>query len=307
MARWTGLLPEATYWFLLLPCWLSHVGLFLCHMYSAKSLFRFIHEANSNRQRSDSTDHIDRTEYLPLLQKALKFGLKTGAISMSLCVFEILLYFRLAFGSPSLSVVLTPIWIIVGFGIIDGIICKTQHISRVLSWILALIFMVLLVLKVDHGYDEDLRSQILFSPLVALFAIATGSLAYIMYGNQIGYFRLTDSQKNAGILYSLAAAFVLLLFGMFHMVHMRRPNDFRMRVIMVAVAPLSVALTGLGAWAISRDEFERLLQYGGQSSVQPMKLRLEMKGWTSVESKGATIIPMFGEVRYVLPLLQISI
>lgn len=298
MARWTGLLPEATYWFLLLPCWSSHAGLFLCHISSAKSLFQFIHEANINRQRSDSTDHIDRTEYLPLLQRALKFGLKTGAISFSLCVFEILLYFRLAVGSPSLSVVFTPIWIIVGFGIIDGIICKTQHISRVLSWILALSFMVLLVLKVDHGYDEELRLQVLLSPLVALFIITAGSLIYILYGNKIGYFRLTDSQKNAGILYSLSAGFVLLLFGMFHMVHMRRPNDFQMRVIMVAVAPLSVALMGLGAWAISRDEFERLLQYGGQSSVQPMKLRLEMKGWSAVESKGATIIPMFGEVRY---------
>jgi len=298
MAKWSGLLPDATYWFLLLPCWLSHAGLFFCHIYSAKSLFSFIHDANSNRQRPDSTDHIDRTEYLPLLQRALKFGLKTGAISFSLFAFEILLYFRLAYGSPNLSIVFIPIWIIVGFGIIDGLICKTQHISRVLSWFLTLSFMVLLVLRVDCGHDEELTLQVLLSPLVALFVITMGSLMYVLYGNQIGYFRLTDSQKNAGVLYSLAASCVLLLSGIFYMVHMRRPNDFKIRVVMVAIAPLSVALMGLGAWAISRDEFERLLQYGGQSSVQPMKLRLEIRGWTTVESKGATVIPMFGEVRY---------
>jgi len=58
-----------------------------------------------------------------------------------------------------------------------------------------------------------------------------------------------------------------------------------------------VCLVGMGAWAVSRDEFARLLLYGGQAAVHPMRLRLEAKGWTSVESNGVTTIPMFGEVR----------
>jgi hypothetical protein len=297
MAKWTGVLPKITYWFLLLPCWSSHFGLFACHLYSAKSLFTFINEANSNRQRTDSTDHIDRTEYLPLLQKALKFGLKTGAISLSLFIFEVLLYFRLAYETMSLTAVFTPLWIIVGFGIIDGIICKTQHMSRVFSWVITLIFMILLVLRFDYGYEE-LRFRTILGPLAALLIIATCTLSYILYGHRIGYYRLSDSQLNAGILYASGAMGVALLFGMFMMMHMARPNIFQVRVVMIAIAPLSVALMGLGAWAVTRDEFERLLQYGGQSSVQPMKLRLEKNGWCAVEGKGATVIPMFGEVRY---------
>ena len=299
MARWTGLLPKVTFWFLLLPCWSSHICLIGCHLYSARTLFRFINEANSKRHRSDSTDHIDRVEYLPLLQKALKFGLKTGALSLSLFIFEILLYYRLAFGSLRLIVVFLPIWIIVVFGIIDGIICKTQHISRVFSWLLALSFMVLLVLRFDYDYEEELRLRVLLGPLATLLAIATLTLIYILYGNQIGYFRLSESQLNAGILYSLGILGAATLCGMFFIMHMARPNIFEMRVVMVALAPLSVALMGLGAWAVSRDEYDRLLQNGGQSSVQPMKLRLEKSGWSAIESKGATIIPMFGEVRYV--------
>lgn len=257
----------------------------------------FISEANSIRQRADSTDHIDRTEYLPLLQKSLKFGLKTGVISSLLFIFEILLYYRLAFASISLTVAFTPIWIIVGIGLVDGIICKTQHYSRVFSWLLALSFMVLLVLKIDYGYDE-LRPRTILGPLVALLTIAMGALSYILYGHRIGYYRLTESQLNAGILYSSGAVGMTVLLGMFTSMHMVRPNIFQVRVIMVALAPLCVALVGLGAWAITHDEFESLLQYGGQSSVQPKKLKLEKSGWTAVTGKGATTIPMFGEVRY---------
>ncbi len=297
MAKWTGLLPNLKYWFLLLPCWLSHIGLCACHVYSAKSLFGFINDANIQRQRSDSTDHIDRIEYLPLLQRALKFGLKTGAISLSLFIFEILLYFRLSsIVSFSLAEVLTPLWIIVGVGIIDGIICKTQHITRVFSWILVLTFMVLLVRRYDYN-DEDLRLRIILGPPVGLLAMAMGSLTYILYGHLIGYFRLTHSQLNAGILYTLGTIGVGVLFGLFSIMHMARPNVFQMRVVMVAIAPLSVALLGLGAWAITRDEFEKLLQQGGQASIQPKKLRLERAGWTTVDTKGSTTIPMFGEVR----------
>lgn len=299
MAKWTGILPKLTYWFLLLPCWSSHVGLLICHIHSAKTLFWFINEANSQRQRADSTDHIDRTEYLPLLQRALRFGLKTGSLSVLLFIFEIMLYIHLASGSISLTSVFIPLWLIVGFGIIDGIICKTQHIVRVLSWVLALSFMVLCVLKVDYGYDDELRLRTILGPIVVLLTIGLGSLSYILYGHLIGYFRLTDSQLNAGILYLIGLLVSSGVMGMILTMHLARPEIFEVRVIMVALAPLSVALMGLGAWAITRDEFDHLLRYGGQSSVQPMKLRLEKSGWTAVESKGATNIPMFGEVRYV--------
>ena len=298
MARWTGLLPKITYWFLLLPCWLAHIGLFICHVYSAKILFSFISEANIQRQRADSTDHIDRAEYLPLLQRALKFGLKTGSISSLIFIFEILLYFRLSFNQISMTVVFTPLWIIVGYGIIDGIICKTQHSSRVFSWFLALSFMVLLVLKVDYGYDEEVTERIILGPLVAFLAIVMGTLTYILYGYRIGYFRLTDSQMSAGVLYLLGTIGISVLLTIVTCMHMSRPNVFEIRVAMVALAPLSIALMGLGAWAITRDEFENLLQYGGQAAIQPKKLILEKRGWIAVEGKGATTIPMFGEVRY---------
>lgn len=297
MAKWTGLLPKISYWFLLLPCWSSHIGLFMCHIYSAKTLFTFINEANNLRLRPDSTDHLDRTEYLPLLQKALKFGLKTGGLSLLIFIFEILLYIRIIDEEISMTLMFTPIWIIVGVGIIDGIICKTQHVTRVFSWFLALSFMILMVLKYDYNLDEDIQPQIILGTIVAMLAMAIGSLYYILNGHRIGYFHLSASQSSAGILYLLGIIGFSVLFVMCTAMHMARPNIFIVRVIMVALAPLSVALMGLGAWAISRDEFELLLQYGGQSSIQPKKLRLEKSGWTTVIGKGATNIPMFGEVR----------
>jgi len=299
MARWTGLLAQLSYWFVLLPCWSSHVGLFICHVYSIKMLFSFINEANNQRQTATSTDHIDRVEYLPLLQRALRFGLKTGSISILLFIFEILLYLKLANQSLSLTVVLTPLWMIVGFGIVDGIICKTQHFTRVFSWVLILLLMLTIVLKVDYGYDDDLlRLQIIIlGLLVAILALGIGTLIYILCGHHIGYFRLTNSQLNAGRLYVISLIIASVLLGMIISMHMARPNIFQVRVIMAALAPLSVALVGLGAYAITLDEFEQLLQFGGQSSIQPMRLRLEKSGWTAVEGKGATNIPMFGEVR----------
>jgi hypothetical protein len=68
-------------------------------------------------------------------------------------------------------------------------------------------------------------------------------------------------------------------------------------LVTVILAPIVVALVGFGAYFISRDEIERLLKYGGQSAVMPMRLRLETNGWTSVASKGVVTIPMLGDVR----------
>jgi hypothetical protein len=70
------------------------------------------------------------------------------------------------------------------------------------------------------------------------------------------------------------------------------------RLFVVILAPLVVCLVSMGAWVVSRDEFGRLLLYGGQAAVHPMKLRWEGKGWTSVQGKGVTVIPMFGEVSF---------
>ena len=297
MAKWTRLLSNVTYWAILLPCWLSHLCLLICHIYAVKSLSKFISQANTNRQRSDSTDHIDRTEYLPLLQRSLKFGIKTGSISITMFIFEVLLYFRLSYGKLSLSAVLTPLWIVTLVGIIDGLICKTQHAARVFSWALVFGSMVLLTLKVDHGVSF-LTWRMIFGPMLALLCIAVSALGYIMHGHNIGYFRLTDSQYTAGVLYCGASLSGIILTLMFCLEDLARPSSFETMVVMEALAPLCVALLSLGAYAISRDEFERLLQFGGQLAVHPMKLSLEKGGWAAVDSKGVTWIPMFGEVKY---------
>ena len=296
MAKWTGFLYNVSYWLILSPCWLSHAFLVASHIYAVKALSTFIAEANVNRQSSDSTDHIDRTEYLPLLQRSLKFGIKTGAISLAMFIFEVLLYIRLAHGKMSASAVLTPIWIIAFGGILDGIICKTQHALRVFSWTLLFGFMALLVLKVDHGIS-GLTWKMVFGPLLVLVSIAAAALVYIMHGRHIGYFRLTDSQYTAGILYSGALISGLILMMMILIEDLGRPSTFQSMVVMEAMAPLSLALFSLGAYAVSRDECERLLQYGGQAAVHPMKLSLEKSGWNVVESKGVTCMPMFGEVK----------
>ena len=265
----------------------------------SKALSTFIGEANDSRQRPDSRDHLNRTEYLPLLQRSLKFGLKTGVLSFFVFVFEILVYIDLAWGNISLSVVFLPLWLIVTGGILDGIICKTQHFLRVLCWLLICTAMIMTVLKVDYAMDA-IRWRMIVSPVVALLSIISGTLIYIVYGHQIGYYQLTESQLTAGNLYSLAALICIVLFVVIgEVIPLSRPVEIETRIFIVVMAPLVVCLVGMGAWVVSRDEFGRLLLYGGQAAVHPMKLRWEADGWTSVQSKGVRIIPMFGEVRYV--------
>lgn len=298
MARWTNLLPKIPFWLILFPSWLSHAGILVCHIMSARALSSFISAANENRQSADSTDHLDRTEYLPLLQRSLKFGLKTGLLSFCVFIFEVLLYLRLAHGNISLSATLTPIWILVISGILDGIICKQQHILRLLCWCLAFTSMLLAVLKVDSRVDV-LRWRVIFCPTVALLSISTVYLIYIVYGHQVGYFRLTESQLTAGILYSVSTLVsIVLVIVLGEVIPANRSVELEIRLFITTLAPLVVSLVGLGAWAVSRDEFDRLLQCGGQAAVHPMKLRLEAGGWTSAECKGITIIPLFGEVSF---------
>ena len=268
---------------------------------AARALSTFISAANENRQRIDSTDHMDRAEYLPLLQRALKFGLKAGLLSFFLFVFEILYFIRLSLGSDliSLAVAFIPLWIIVGSGILDAIICKSQSMLRLISWLLLLSGMILIVCKVDN-LDESLKWRTVFTPIELLLIILSCSLIYIVYGHQIGYYRLTESQLTAGIIYassSIVSFILVLLFG--ELLTSNKPMELPIRLFVTLLTPLVVSLVGLGAWAVCRDEFNRLLIYGGQSAVYPKKLIFEGDGWTCVEGKGADIIPLFGEVRYV--------
>lgn len=299
MARWTQLLPTAPYWFILLPSWASHVALLWLHVLSAKALSRFIAEANNSRQRPDSRDHLNRTEYLPLLQRSLKFGLKTGVLSFFTFVFEILIFMKLARNSISLTSAFVPLWLLVSGGIVDGLICKSQHFLRVICWMLAFASMVLLVLKIDYGY-ETIRWRIVVFPVVAVLSVASGSLIYIVYGHQIGFYRLTDAQLTAGNLYALAALMsIILVVIICEVIPLERPVEIETRMFVVILAPLIICLTGMGAWVVSRDEFSRLLLYGGQSAVHPKKLRwVTGSGWTCVQGKGVSVIPMFGEVSY---------
>jgi len=296
--RWTLLLPSVPYWFILLPCWGAHVGLFWLHINSARELSSFIAEANDTRQRPDSRDHLNRTEYLPLLQRSLKFGLKTGMLSFFVFCFEILVFFRLARKSITLTATFIPLWLIVVGGILDGLVCKTQHFLRVVCWILTFASMVMFVLKVDFQHDE-IQWRMVIVPVVAVLSIASCSLLYIIYGHQIGYYRLTEAQLTAGNLYSLAALISIIVIVMIaEVIPLNRPVEVETRLFVVVLGPLVVCLVGMGAWVVSRDEFGRLLLYGGQAAVHPKKLRWEARGWTGVQSKGVTIIPMFGEVTF---------
>ena len=298
MARWINLLSNLPYWFILLPSWLSHLGLFWCHITSAKALSAFIAEANESRQRPDTNDHLDRTEYLPLLQRSLKFGLKTGLISFAIFVFEILFYSRLAHGQLSMTTCFLPLWIIVLGGIIDGIICRTQHILRLLCWVLTFVAMVFLCLKLDYNFD-DIQWRTIVCPIVMVLGIASASLIYIVYGHQVGYYQLTESQLTAGNLYSLAALLsIVLVVVIGEIIPFDRHVDVATSIFVVSMAPIVVVLVGMGAWVISRNEFGRLLLYGGQAQVHPKKLRFASNGWTSVQGNGIKNIPMFGEVRY---------
>ena len=270
------------------------------HIMSARALSRFISEANENRQRSDSTDHLDRVEYLPLLQRSLKFGLKTGLLCFVIFIFEILLFVRLNTQSISLAVMYIPLWILTLGSIGNGIVCKSQHFVYVLIWVLVLVAMVLSVLKLDYGmYQIDMNYIIM--AIQSMLGVVAGTLVYIINGHQIGYFKLTHPQLTAGVFYASSSFLAIFLVAIMADT-LSLPEVFQLdfQPIVVILAPLVVAMAGVGAYLVTRGEFDRLLKFGGQSAVIPMKLRLEADGWTSVKSKGVISIPMFGDVRYVL-------
>eukprot|EP00956_Cyclotella_meneghiniana_P014628 scaffold22033_cov39-Cyclotella_meneghiniana.AAC.1 len=266
---------------------------------SARALSQFISEANENRQRPDSTDHLDRVEYLPLLQRSLKFGIKTGFLCFVIFIFEILLYVRLI--SPesiSLAVTYIPLWVLSLGSIANGIVCKTQHFVYSLIWVLVVVAMVLSVLLIDYEMYQIDVSYIIIT-IQSMLGIIAASLVYIINGHQIGYFKLTDSQLTAGVFYASASFLAILQVAiMADTLSLPELIQLDFQLIQVILAPLVVAMAGFGAYLVTRGEFERLLRFGGQSAVIAMKLRLEADGWTSVESKGITSIPMFGDVRF---------
>jgi len=297
--KWTEKLYMLPYWAIFIPAWSAHGGIVIMHILSARALSKFISEANENRQRLDSTDHLDRVEYLPLLQRSLKFGLKTGVLCFIVFIFEILLSIRLSKPSAiSLAETYIPFWILtIGF-ISNGVVCKSQHFLLSLVWIMVFTAMLLSVLMIDYGITAILISHII-STILALLAIISGILIYLVYGHQIGYFKLTDGQLTAGVLYSMSSFLTILLVALMgQVIELPEIIVLDLDLIIVILAPIVVALAGFGAWLVTRDEFDRLLRDGGQSAVIPMRLRLEADGWTSVESRGIVTIPMFGDVRY---------
>lgn len=270
------------------------------HILSARALSKFISEANENRQRQDSTDHLDRVEYLPLLQRSLKFGLKTGVLCMVVFIFEVLLFIRLSRpGSITLAETYIPLWILSVVFIGNGLVCKSQHFLHSLVWALVFTAMLLSVLRVDYEMDNIIVPSHIVVVLIALLAVISGVLTYIVHGHQIGYYKLTESQLTAGVFYSTASFLAILLVAIMGDA-LKLPDLIKLdlRVIIVILAPIVVAFAGFGAYLVTRDELDRLLKYGGQSAVVPMRLSLEADGWTSVASRGTVTIPMFGDVKY---------
>ena len=299
VAKWTGKLGNLPYWAIFLPAWFSHCGIVAMHVQSAWALSKFISDANENRQRQDSTDHLDRVEYLPLLQRSLKFGLKTGILCFVVFIFEILLFIRLVRPSSiSLGETYIPLWILTVIFIGNGIVCKSQHFLHSLIWILFFTAMLLSVLMADYGMEGFISTRHIILVIIAMLAILCGILTHIVHGHQVGFYKLTEAQLTASVFYSASSFLAIILVAIMGDA-VTLPDLIQLDLLLVTVilAPIVVALVGFGAYFISRDEIERLLKYGGQSAVIPMRLRLETNGWTSVASKGVVTIPMLGDVK----------
>ncbi|KAL7546906.1 hypothetical protein ACHAWF_010233 [Thalassiosira exigua] len=299
-AKWTSKMDALPYWAIFAPTWAAHVGVFFLHISSARALSKFISEANENRQRQDSTDHLDRVEYLPLLQRSLKFGLKTGVLCFVVFAFEVLLFMRLwRPGSITLAETFIPLWILAIVYLGNGIVCKSQHFLHSVIWALGVTAMIFSVLRTDYGMVDTITTGHIVIVLVAMLSTISGILIYIVHGHQIGYYKLTESQLTAGVFYSTSSFLAILLVAiMGDFVALPELIQLDLLLVIVILAPIVVALAGFGAYLVTRDEFDRLLKYGGQSAVMPMRLRLETNGWTSVVCRGAVTIPMFGDVRY---------
>ena len=297
-ARWTQKIENCPFWVIFLPAWLSHLGLLIMHASSARALSNFIGEANDNRRREDSTDHLDRVEYLPLLQKSLKIGLRTAVLCLTLLVFEILLFIRLEFPSRiSLGATYTPLWIVTTVYILNGILCKSQSILYSAVWVLIFASMLMSTLRIDlNVYSVEPYIAI---AVLAMLGVVSGCLIYIVHGHQVGYFKLTDAQLTAGVFYATSSFLAILVVSiMADALSLPELIQVDLLIVIVLLSPVVVILAGLGAFFVSRDEYDQLLEHGGQNAVVPMELRLEQDGWTSVVGRGTVQIPLFGDVRF---------
>ena len=297
-ARWTQKLVNCPYWIIFLPAWLSHLCLLIMHAASARALSKFIAEANDNRRREDSTDHLDRVEYLPLLQKSLKIGLRTAVLCFILFVFEILLFIRLEYPNRiSLGATYTPMWFVTTAYIINGVVCKSQSVLYSTVWVLIFASMLMSVLRLDFNV-YPVQPYIMIDVL-ALLGVVSGSLIYIVHGHQVGYFKLRDAQLTAGVFYATSSFLAILVVSiMADALSLPDLIQVDLLIVIVLLSPLVVILGGLGVYFVSRDEYDRLLEHGGQNAVVPMELRLEEDGWTSVVGRGTVQIPLFGDVEY---------
>ncbi|KAL3912149.1 MAG: hypothetical protein SGILL_006998, partial [Bacillariaceae sp.] len=105
--------------------------------------------------------------------------------------------------------------------------------------------MLLVCIKVDESNDS-IRWRMIVSPIVAVLSIASATLIYIVYGHQVGYYRLTESQLTAGNLYSLAALIsIVLVVVIGEVIPLNRPVEIETRVFVVLMAPLVVVLVGM--------------------------------------------------------------
>jgi len=149
-------------------------------------------------------------------------------------------------------------------------------------------------------YQQNfIQWRIIVCPIIIVLSIASASLIYIVYGHQVGYYQLTEAQLTAGNLYSLAALLsIVLVVVIGEIIPLNRHVDIATAIFIVSMAPIVVVLVGMGAWVVSRNEFGRLLLYGGQAQVHPKRLRFDANGWTSVQGSGVRNIPMFGEVSF---------
>jgi len=299
-ARWTQKIDSENcpYWIIFLPAWLSHLGLLIMHAASGTALSKFIAEANDNRRREDSTDHLDRVEYLPLLQKSLKIGLRTAVLCFTLFVFEILLFIRLEYPSRiSLGVTYAPLWIVTTSFILNGILCKSQSVLYSAVWFLIFMSMLMSVLRLDLNV-YSVQPYIVIA-VMALLGVVSGTLIYIVHGHQVGYYKLTDAQLTAGVFYATSSFLAVLVVSiMADALSLPDLIQVDLLIVIVLLSPVVVILGGLGAYFVSRDEYDRLLEHGGQNAVVPMDLVLEQDGWTSVLGRGTVQIPLFGDVEY---------
>ncbi|EJK62314.1 hypothetical protein THAOC_17079, partial [Thalassiosira oceanica] len=164
-------------------------------------------------------------------------------------------------------------------------------------WFLIFMSMLMSVLRLDLNV-YSVQPYIVIA-VMALLGVVSGTLIYIVHGHQVGYYKLTDAQLTAGVFYATSSFLAVLVVSiMADALSLPDLIQVDLLIVIVLLSPVVVILGGLGAYFVSRDEYDRLLEHGGQNAVVPMDLVLEQDGWTSVLGRGTVQIPLFGDVEY---------